>query len=64
MNGLTMISRNKSKYTLRQKNNENTTTQKSMGHSNAALMGKFMVLQAYLRKQEKYQIKNLQLHLN
>ena len=36
---------------------------KPMGHSKSVLRGKFIVIQAYLRKQEKYQINNLTLHL-
>ena len=34
-----------------------------MGHSKAVLRGKFIEIQAYLRKQEKSQINNLTLHL-
>ena len=43
--------------------NENITTQKSLGHSRAVLRGKFIALQAYLKKQEKSQINYLTIHL-
>ena len=36
---------------------------KPMEHSQAVLRGKFIAIQAYLRKQEKSQINNLSLHL-
>ena len=36
---------------------------KSMRQNRAFLRGKFIVIQAYLRKQEKYQINNLNLDL-
>ena len=36
---------------------------KSMRHSKSILGGKFIVIQAYLRKQEKCQVNNLILHL-
>ena len=34
-----------------------------MGHYKAVLRGKFIALQAYIKKQEKSQINNLTLHL-
>ena len=34
-----------------------------MGHSKVVLRGNFIAIQVYLRKQEKSQIKNLNLHL-
>ena len=34
-----------------------------MGHCKAVLRGKFIAIQAYLKKQEKSQINNLTLHL-
>ena len=43
--------------------NENTTTQNLWDTIKAVLRGKFIALQAYLRKQEKSQINNLTLHL-
>ena len=39
--------------------NENTTT---MVAAKAVLRGKFMAIQAYLKKQEKHQINNLTLY--
>ena len=44
--------------------NENTMIQDLWDTSKAVLRGKFMVIQSYLRKQEKSQINNLTLHLN
>ena len=43
--------------------NENTTTQNLWDTVKAVLRGRFIVIQAYLKKQEKRQIKNLTLHL-
>ena len=43
--------------------NENTTTQNLWDTIKAVLRGKFIVIQAYLKKQEKSQINNLTLHL-
>ena len=43
--------------------NENTTTQNLWDTIKAALRGKFIAIQAYLKKQEKSQINNLTLHL-
>ena len=43
--------------------NENTTTQNLWDILKAVLRGKFMAIQAYLKKQEKSQINNLTLHL-
>jgi len=42
---------------------ENTTTQNLWDTVKAVLRGKFMAIQAYLKKQEKSQINNLTLHL-
>ena len=36
---------------------------KPVGHYKAVLRGKFIALQAYIKKQEKSQINNLTLHL-
>ena len=43
--------------------NENTTTQNLWDTIKAVLRGKFIAIQAYLKKQEKSQINNLTLHL-
>ena len=43
--------------------NENTTTQNLWDTMKAVLRGKFIAIQAYLKKQEKSQINNLTLHL-
>ena len=43
--------------------NENTTTQNLWDSGKAVLKGRFIAIQAYLKKQEKNQIKNLTLHL-
>ena len=43
--------------------NENMTTQNLWDSIKAVLKGKFIPIQAYLKKQEKYQINNLTLHL-
>ena len=42
--------------------NENTTTQNLWDTVKAALRGRFIALQAYLKKQEKSHINNLALH--
>ena len=43
--------------------NQNTTTQNLWDTIKEALRGKFIAIQAYLKKQEKSQINNLTLHL-
>ena len=43
--------------------NENTTTQNLWDIAKAVLRGRFIAIQAYLKKQEKSQINNLPLHL-
>ena len=43
--------------------NENTITQNLWDTVKAVLRGKFIAIQAYLKKQEKSQINNLTLHL-
>ena len=43
--------------------NENTTTQNLWDTIKAVLRGKFIAIQAYLKKQEKSKINNLTLHL-
>ena len=43
--------------------NENMTIQNLWDSVKAALRGRFITVQAYLKKQEKHQINNLTLHL-
>ena len=43
--------------------NENTTTQNLWDSVKAVLWGRFIAIQAYLKKQEKNQINNLTLYL-
>ena len=43
--------------------NENTTTQNLWDTVKEVIRGRFMAIQAYLKKQEKNQINNLTLHL-
>ena len=43
--------------------NENTTTQNLWDSVKAVLRGRFIAIQAYLKKQEKHQINSLTLHL-
>ena len=48
---------------LETNDNENRTTQNLQDAAKAVLRGKFIAIQAYLKKQEKSQINNLTLHL-
>ena len=48
---------------LETNDNENTTTQNLWDAAKAVLRGKFIAIQAYLKKQEKHQIESLTLHL-
>ena len=48
---------------MEMKENEITTTQNLQDTVKAVLRGKFIAIQAYLKKQEKSQINNLTLHL-
>ena len=48
---------------LETNDNENTATQNLWDAAKAVLRGKFIAIQAYLKKQEKSQIKNITLHL-
>ena len=51
------------KICIEMNENENTTTQNLWDTVKAVLRGRFITLQAYLKKQEKSQINNLTLHL-
>ena len=51
------------KICIEMNENENTTTQNLWDTVKAVLRGRFIALQAYLKKQEKSQINNLTLHL-
>ena len=51
------------KICIEMNENENTTTQNLWDTIKAVLRGKFIAIQAYLKKQEKIQINNLTLHL-
>ena len=53
----------KIKKYLETNDNENTTIQNLWDAAKAVLRRKFIILQAYLKKQEKSQINNLTLHL-
>ena len=48
---------------LETNDNENTTTQNLWDAAKAFLRGKFIAIQSYLKKQEKHQTDNLNLHL-
>ena len=48
---------------LETNDNGNMTTQNLWDAAKAVLRGKFIAIQSYLKKQEKYQIDNLTLHL-
>ena len=51
------------KICIEMNENENTTTQNLWDTVKAALRGRFIATQAYLKKQEKSQINHLTLHL-
>ena len=51
------------KICLETNENENTTTQNLWDSVKAMLRGRFIAIQAYLKKQQKNQINNLTLHL-
>ena len=52
------------KICIEMSQNENTTTQNLWDTVKAVLRGRFIALQAYLKKQEKSQINNLTLHIS
>ena len=57
-------SKEKSKKFLETNDNENKRTQNLWDEAKAVLRGKFIVIQSYLKKQEKHWTNNLTLHLN
>ena len=56
------IQREIKKNFLETNDNENMTTQNLWSAAKAVLRGKLIVIQSYLKKQEKHQIENLTLH--
>ena len=57
------IKREIKKY-LKKNDNEDTSTQNLWDAAKAVLRGKFIAIQAFLKKEEKSQIENLIQHLN
>ena len=57
-------SKKKFKNTLRKKDNEDKTIQNQWDAAKAVLRGKFIAIQAFLKKEEKSQIDSLTHHLN
>ena len=53
----------KKKYNLETNDNGDTTTQNLWDAAKAVLRGKFIAIQAYIKKQETSRINNLTLHL-
>ena len=51
------------KICIEMNENENKTTQNLWDSEKAVLRGRFIATQAYLKKQEKSQINNINLHL-
>ena len=62
-NGSTKKSKRKLKKYLETNDNENTAIQNLWDIAKAVLRGKFIVIQAFLKKKEKSQINNLNYHL-
>ena len=58
-----MRSRKKSKTIWKTNESEHTTTKNIRDTAKAVLRGKFIAIQAFLKKTEKSQINNLTLHL-
>ena len=57
-------SKKKLKKSLETNNNEDTTIPNLRDAAKAVLRGKFTVIQAFIKKEEKSQIENLTHHLN
>ena len=60
---ITEIIKNEIKICIERNENENTTSQNLWDSAKAMLRGRFIAMQAYLKKQERNQINNLTLHL-
>ena len=60
---LRLCDQEKIKICIETNANENTTTQNLWDSVKAVLRGRFIAIQAYLKKQENNQINNLTLHL-
>ena len=60
---ITEVIKKEIKLCIEMNENENTTIQNLWDTVKAVLRGKFIAIQAYLKKQEKSQINNLTLHL-
>ena len=60
---ITEIIKNEIKICIETNENENTTSQNLWDSAKVVLMGRFIAMQAYLKKQERNQINNLTLHL-
>ena len=63
MSGSTRQLEKKLKKNMETNENENTTIQTLWDAAKAVLRGKYIAIQAYLKKQEKSQIQNLTAHL-
>ena len=59
LNNLQVTKEKGNKKFLETNDNENMATQNLWDTAKALLRGKFMAIQSYLKKQEKYQIDNL-----
>ena len=62
-NWLKIIVKGELKRYIENNENDNATYQKFWDAAKAVIRGKFISLQTYLKKQEKFQINNLTLHL-
>ena len=63
MNGLTKKLKRKIKKYIEANENDNTTAQNLWDAAKAVLRGKYIAIQAFLKKEERSQIHNLTLHL-
>ena len=63
MNGLTRKLKKNFKKFMETNENENTTVQNVWDATKVVLKGKYITIQAFLKKQERSQIHNLTVHL-